>query len=51
MANNRVLVTDRGLRAVVAVDRNTGDRAIMYAAGTGAGPALIAPVSLELYDN
>lgn len=45
-ANNRVLVVDSGLPAVMAVDLATGDRRVLSDAGTGDGPEPVFPVAL-----
>jgi Big-like domain-containing protein len=47
-ANNRALVLDSGLDALVAIDLDSGDRSILSDDNTGAGTNLIAPVAIEL---
>lgn len=46
--NNRLLVTDGGLKAVVEVDATTGDRKIVSAQGVGAGPEITSSTAIAL---
>jgi len=47
-ANNRALLLDSGLDALVAIDLDSGDRSILSDDNTGAGTNLIIPVAIEL---
>jgi DNA-binding beta-propeller fold protein YncE len=49
--NNRVLVADSGLVALVEVDLATGNREILSDDATGAGPNLVFPVGVALGAN
>ena len=46
IANNRILVTDDGADAVIAVDPTTGDRTIVSGQTVGAGTALSSPFGI-----
>lgn len=50
-ANNRLLVTDQLVHAVIAVDLTTGDRTEFSGANTGSGPALDQPSGIVLVPN
>jgi DNA-binding beta-propeller fold protein YncE len=47
-ANNRDLVVDSSLAAVVAVDFSTGDRTILSDNATGTGPNFLFPEGIAL---
>jgi DNA-binding beta-propeller fold protein YncE len=47
-ANNRALVVDSSLAAVVAVDLSTGDRTILSDSVTGMGPNFLFPEGITL---
>ena len=42
-ANNRAVIADSGLQAIIAVERTTGDRTVLSDAETGTGPQLVRP--------
>ena len=51
IANNRLLVADQLVHAVIAVDLTTGDRTEFSGANTGSGPALDQPTGIVLVPN
>ena len=51
IANNRLLVADQLVHAIIAVDLTTGDRTEFSGANTGSGPALDQPSGIVLVPN